>query len=484
MFRFGLALLGLSAATHGYVMPANSRASAPRRGLYSYLDSISDAPAAPASAPPSNYLEEVERWAAHAAAPTASAANGVRSGIDYGAGYVSVVPGASAQQPFMKANGASRGSGPSSSSALRATGSGQSNGQSNGQSSGGRAPTNPTQPSTPAPGASTAPTALIIQNKGGGHGELGFHLAKALAGEQGMKVVIINEGDAKDKEPFRSYHEIESLGGGVTVHWVDPKNTAAVDKAIGGASFDYVYDNWSKSPEDASHVANKARAWGVKNFVFVSSAGMYTPSEEFPMIEKEPTKTTGQREVEMLLDQLNLPWSSFRPQYIYGPKANKRDYMDWFFDRISRDRPLPIPGSGQQVTTLTDARDVAGMLAAVPAAGPAAAKQVFNCASGRVYTIDGIAQLCAKTMGKDPKSLVLKHYDPKALSEAPPKKAFPFRNAHFGVSAGKARRTLNWNADVTLEQGMEEWWNNYKLQGRHMKDVNFSIDDAILKELA
>lgn len=36
-------------------------------------------------------------------------------------------------------------------------------------------------------------------------------------------------------------------------------------------------------------------------------------------------------------------------QYIYGPLTNKRDYLDWFFDRIVRGRPLPLPAHGDQV---------------------------------------------------------------------------------------------------------------------------------------
>ena len=33
-----------------------------------------------------------------------------------------------------------------------------------------------------------AASALIVQNKGGGHGEIGFHLALKLAKEKGLKV--------------------------------------------------------------------------------------------------------------------------------------------------------------------------------------------------------------------------------------------------------------------------------------------------------
>ena len=34
-----------------------------------------------------------------------------------------------------------------------------------------------------------AASALIVQNKGGGHGEIGYHLALKLAKEKGLKVI-------------------------------------------------------------------------------------------------------------------------------------------------------------------------------------------------------------------------------------------------------------------------------------------------------
>lgn len=56
----------------------------------------------------------------------------------------------------------------------------------------------------------------------------------------------------------------------------------------------------------------------------------------------------------------------FRPQYIYGPLTNKRDYLDWFFDRVVHGLEfVPLPLHGDQLVALTHAEDVASMLASV-----------------------------------------------------------------------------------------------------------------------
>jgi tripartite-type tricarboxylate transporter receptor subunit TctC len=59
--------------------------------------------------------------------------------------------------------------------------------------------------------------ALIIQNKGGGHGEIGYHLALELVKERGMPVTILHEGPNKAKPPHDAYGDLDAAG--VKVIW-------------------------------------------------------------------------------------------------------------------------------------------------------------------------------------------------------------------------------------------------------------------------
>ena len=72
----------------------------------------------------------------------------------------------------------------------------------------------------------------------------------------------------------------------------------------------------------------------------------------------------GHVEVESYLESEDVPFTVFQPLYIYGPHTAK-DCEQWFLDRIMRDRPVPIPAPGVQLTTLTHVEDVASMLASV-----------------------------------------------------------------------------------------------------------------------
>lgn len=98
--------------------------------------------------------------------------------------------------------------------------------------------------------------------------------------------------------------------------------------------------------------------------------------------------------------------------------------IDLLFTGIVRDRPLPIPGSGMQLTNISHVRDLSSMLALAVEKPDAASGKIFNCVSDRTVTLDGFARLCAQAAGRQLKII---HYDPKAVG-IDAKKAFPFRN--------------------------------------------------------
>ncbi len=66
-----------------------------------------------------------------------------------------------------------------------------------------------------------------------------------------------------------------------------------------------------------------------------------------------------------------------------GPTTNKRDYLDWFFDRITRDRVCPLPGDGRQMASVSRAEDVASMLAAVVGRENIARGKIYNCGTDK-----------------------------------------------------------------------------------------------------
>ncbi|KAJ8899431.1 hypothetical protein K2173_018405 [Erythroxylum novogranatense] len=318
---------------------------------------------------------------------------------------------------------------------------------------------------------------LILNTNSGGHAVIGFYLAKELLGS-GHEVTILTVGeegsDKMKKPPFNRFSEIVS-GGGKTV-WGDP---AEVGKVLEGGTFDVVLDNNGKDLDAVRPVADWGKSTGVKQFLFISSAGIYVPTDEPPHIEGDAVKASaGHVAVEQYIAEIYGNWTSFRPQYMIG-SGNNKDCEEWFFDRIVRKRPVPIPGSGMQLTNISHVRDLSSMIALAVEKPEAASCKIFNCVGDRAVTLDGMAKLCAQAAGL-PVEIV--HYDPKAVG-IDAKKAFPFRNMHFYAEPRAAKDILGWSATTNLPEDLKERFDEYVKIGRDKKPMKFELDDKILESL-
>jgi nucleoside-diphosphate-sugar epimerase len=309
--------------------------------------------------------------------------------------------------------------------------------------------------------------ALIVQNKGGGHGELGYQLAKTLSSNPKITSITILQDDAcnEEKAPFHAYATDLPDVKVIQAPLADESMTAdTLNKILDGAKFEYVWDNASKSPVGAGKaICDCAAEWNVKLFTYVSSAGIYKPGKDcvFPMPETTPIKdTAGQALFDQYAVELGLPLVSFRPQYIYGPMANKYDYIDWYFDRLVRELPLPIPGDGTQKVSLTCSEDVAAILASpLDNEEAAVAQRYFNCGTDQLLSYDEVAMLCAQAAGIAQDKVRIEHYDADMFGKA----TFPFRMTDFYVAPDMVQEKLGWKgAQHSLKDDLSWYFESYQ----------------------
>ncbi|XP_028789283.1 chloroplast stem-loop binding protein of 41 kDa a, chloroplastic [Neltuma alba] len=318
---------------------------------------------------------------------------------------------------------------------------------------------------------------LIVNTDSGGHAVIGFYFAKELLGN-GHSVTILTVGEESSgkmkKPPFSRFSEIVSSGGRTI--WGNP---AEIGSVVGGETFDVVLDNNGKDLDAVRPVIDWAKSSGTKQFLFISSAGIYKPTDEPPHVEGDVVKAdAGHVGVEKYIEETFGSWSIFRPQYMIG-SGNNKDCEEWFFDRIVRNRPVPIPGSGLQLTNIAHVRDLSSMLTLAVEKPEAANYNIFNCVSDRAVTLVGMAKLCAQAAQR-PINIVL--YDPKAVG-IDAKKAFPFRNMHFYAEPRAAKVKLGWTCSTNLPEDLKERFDEYVKIGRDKKDMKFELDDKILESL-
>ena len=252
----------------------------------------------------------------------------------------------------------------------------------------------------------------------GGTRFIGVYLTQLLV-SQGHEVVLFNRGNKP--APVAS---VKTING-------DRQDAAQLKAALAGETFDAIFDNNGRELSDTQPLV-ELFGGQVQHFVYVSSAGVYLKSDEMPHVEGDAvdpnSRHQGKFATEAYLAAQKVPFTSVRPVYIYGPQ-NYNDVEAWFFDRLVRDRPLPIPGNGMALTQMGHVADLAAAMAAV-LGNPQAMGQIYNISGDKAVTFDGLARACAIAAGKDPASLKLVHYDPKAFDFGK-KKAFPMRVQHF-----------------------------------------------------
>lgn len=310
-------------------------------------------------------------------------------------------------------------------------------------------------------------------------------MAKTLSGHPKITSVTILQDDAcKDTaEPFKSYPTDLPDVTIVRAPLADESLDANLMRGIlDREEYDYVWDNNSKAPEGAAKaLCELAKGWGVKLYTYVSSAGIYKTDDKtpFPMAETTPIKdSAAQAMFEAYAVELGLPLVSFRPQYIYGPKSNKHSYIDWYFDRLVRDLPLPIPADGTQKVSLTNSEDVASILASVLDDEAAAVEQrVFNCGTDDLHTYDEVAYMCAEAAGVAKDKVAIEHYDADLFGKA----TFPFRMTDFYVAPDMVKSKLGWSGPKhTLKGDLAAYFEDYKARGMPDKKISLVKDWEIV----
>lgn len=302
----------------------------------------------------------------------------------------------------------------------------------------------------------------------GGTRFIGIYLVQQLVA-QGHEVLLLNRGNHPSP--------VEGLET-IVCDRTDPQ---ALTAALADQSFEAIYDNNGRKLEHTQPLADLYKG-KLKHYIYVSSAGVYAKSDQMPHVEGDPvdpnSRHKGKFHTEDYLAEQGIPFTSIRPVYIYGPQ-NYNPLEQWFFDRLVRDRPIPIPGNGMALTQLGHCQDLATAMVSV-LDNQKAIGQTYNISGEKAVTFDGLARACAVAVGKDPDTLQIVHYDP-AEFDFGKRKAFPMRVQHFFADITKAKGDLTWQPKFDLITGLKDaYQKDYIATERNSVDVDFSIDQQIL----
>jgi nucleoside-diphosphate-sugar epimerase len=246
--------------------------------------------------------------------------------------------------------------------------------------------------------------------------------------------------------------------------------------------FDVIYDMNGREATDTAPLADMFNG-KIEQFIYMSSAGVYKKSVSMPHIEDDAedvkSRHKGKLETEAYLKKINIPFTSIRPTYIYGP-MNYNPLEEYFFERLEQGRPVCIPGHGQHVTGLGHVEDLAIAMAQVIGRKHCNG-QIYNIQDRQSVTFEGLAMLCAQAMGKKTEEVTIKNYD-KKMFDFGEKKNFPMREQHFFCSVDKAMKDLEWAPKFNMLNGLKDSYNADFLvkKGKGKLKNDFTCDDMVL----
>lgn len=303
----------------------------------------------------------------------------------------------------------------------------------------------------------------------GGSGFIGSNIVKLLLDKNyNIKVIDdLSSGHLINIEKYVQSGDVEFVQG-------DIRDEALMQKAMqGGAdvvfhlaacvgrqkSIDNPQLDSSTNLIGTINVLEGMRKNNIPRVVYSSSAAIFGELVTPTIDENHPQNADSPYGVSKLAaEKMILAYSGIYPELtgvclryfnIYG--VNQRfdlygNVIPIFAKRIYSGEPITIFGDGTQTRDFVNVKDVAraNYLGSVSNLGT----DVYNLGSGSSITINRLAEMMIKIAGSNTKII----YAPERPADV----------KHCKANADKAKEKLNFEAEVTLEEGLEEYMKWYK----------------------
>jgi UDP-glucose 4-epimerase len=307
----------------------------------------------------------------------------------------------------------------------------------------------------------------------GGAGFIGSHLVRALVRAGHVVRVLDNLSTGSLENLGDALSSVELVVGDVKSYGVVEKAVKGADAVAHLAALIDVAESIEK-PDlyfdvNAKGTYNVAKACkGVSVLVFASTCAVHGEPAKLPIAEDHPiapkspyaaTKVAGEAFVQTYANIHGYRPAILRLFNVYGPKQSKAyaGVIVEFIKRVSRGEPPIIFGDGEQTRDFIHVSDV--VEAIMMAITNEKTRDVFNIGSGKPVTINQLAKLILKLMGRE---------DLKPIHTTPR----PGDIRHSVADITKAREALGFKPRIGLEEGLQSLITTYTHQQKHYNSTH------------
>ena len=290
----------------------------------------------------------------------------------------------------------------------------------------------------------------------GGAGFIGYHLCKRLS-DLVSDLIIYDNLSSGTMQNVKDVPKVKLVKGDI----LDLRKMLSLDKAdliyhlaaqvVVPYSMENPLIDFETNAKGTVQVLEKARKDDAK-LVFASSAAVYGNPTVFPTPESygfHPfscyglSKVVGEEYCDMYKSQYGLDVTIMRFANVYGLRCH--GVIHDFLDKLAANPgKLEIIGTGLQSRDFVNVSDVVDALVTVGAEDSANGK-VYNLGFGTTTTIIDLAKMMLKILGLEKKTFITT----TGVSWQGDVTKIWFDNS-------KAKKELNWNPKITLEESIKE----------------------------
>ncbi|MFH1441357.1 MAG: NAD-dependent epimerase/dehydratase family protein [Candidatus Omnitrophota bacterium] len=294
----------------------------------------------------------------------------------------------------------------------------------------------------------------------GGAGFIGSHIVESLVRKKQAVRVLDDFSYGRRENLKQVINQIELIAGDICSEDICLQATKGIDFVLHQAALRNVPKSLLNSRrynevniQGTLNLLQASLVNKIKLFIFASSSSIYGDCTDMPKKEDSLpsplspyalTKLAGESYCKIFSANYNLPTVCLRYFNVYGPRqALDNQYpavIPKFIDCISRNKPLPINGTGQQRRDFVFIKDVVDLNILVTKK-TAFRGDIFNVSGGRDYSILEIADILKKISNKE-LPLVFKKSRPADVF-----KTF--------ADLSKARKILGYKPQVNFVNGLK-----------------------------
>ncbi|MFA6375895.1 MAG: GDP-mannose 4,6-dehydratase [Candidatus Paceibacterota bacterium] len=295
----------------------------------------------------------------------------------------------------------------------------------------------------------------------GAAGFIGLHLTESLlqSGKEVVAIGIANKGFVPDKK-IKFY---ETTVGDPIVSEIFKKEKPEIVYHLSGPIYlrraidDPFFELSANFFTDIRKLLYYSRDCGVKKIIYTSSGGaLYGPDSPIPTSEKTrvcPDSFYGianlmiEKMIESYCENFKFFFAILRLSNAYGPRQWKEGIIPSIVSSIIANKPVNISGDGEQTRDFVYVGDV---VKALGCASEIKTNGIINVGYGQEITLNLLCEKISKILGKNA-NIVYQKDKPSGVRRS-------------AVDISKIKKELGWEPVISLEQGLRETIDWFKLK--------------------